>query len=282
MSEQIPIRVVCSPDADDLFMMRALLLGLIDTGRYRFEIDTAPTDALNRLADEEGPEVLALSIAHYPFVADTYQLLPHGGSMGEGYGPIVIAPQPATLDDLAGKRVGVPGLSTTAWAVLQMMIKVEPVVTPITPYQQIFDALREGRIDAGLVIHEGRLTYEREGFHVVADLGAWWSEVTRGLPLPLGGNAIRRDLDMDVIDEVSALLRASIAHGLAHRDEAIDWLLARGGPLTTREEVDRYLQMYANERTLDYGPAGRMAIEIFLEQGAAIGMFPEVELDWAP
>lgn len=281
MSEPLTIRVVCSPDADDLFMMRALMLGLIDTGRYRFEIELAPTDELNHLGEVDGPDVLAISIAHYPRLAEHYQLLPHGGSMGEGYGPIVVAPEPCTLEALAGKRVGVPGLSTTAWAVLRMMAEVDPVVTPITPYQLIFDALRAGSIDAGLVIHEGRLTYAREGFHQIADLGVWWSEVTGGLPLPLGGNAIRRDLDWVVADEVSALLRASIAHALEHRDEAIAWLLERGGALRTYEEVDRYLQMYANERTLDYGPAGRAAIEVLLEQGAALGLFPEVEVDWA-
>jgi 1,4-dihydroxy-6-naphthoate synthase len=263
-------------------MMRALMLGLIDTGPYTFDIETSHTDLLNARAGDDQPDVLAISIAHYPRVADTYQLLPHGGSMGEGYGPVVIAPTPMTLEDLRGKRVGVPGLSTTAWAVLRMMVDVEPVVTPITPYARIFEALREGRIDAGLIIHEGRLTFEAEGFHAVADLGVWWAGATGGLPLPLGGNAIRRDLGDETIADVSKILRASIAHALEHRDEAIAWLLERGGALTQHAQVSRYLDMYANQRTLDYETDGRVAVEVFLEQGVPLGLFPEVTLDWAP
>jgi 1,4-dihydroxy-6-naphthoate synthase len=276
------IRIACSPDADDLFMMRALIEGLIDTGSYTFEVDTSPTDDLNRLATEEGPEVLALSIAHYPHVAEHYQLLPHGGSMGEGYGPVVVASETLTLDDLRGKRVGVPGLSTTAWAVLRMMIEVEPVVTPIKPYALIFEALRDDRIDAGLIIHEGRLTFKEEGFQALADLGVWWSESTSGLPLPLGANSIRRDLEYHVIEEVSDILRRSIAHALDHRKDAIEWLIEKGSALKTPESVSTYLDMYANQRTLDYGADGRTAVEVFLEQGSALGLFPEVTVDWAP
>lgn len=276
------IRVSCSPDADDLFMMRALLEGLIDTGPYSFVIDTSPTDELNRLGEGEGPEVLAISIAHYPKVADRYLLLPHGGSMGEGYGPIVVAKEPMTLESLAGKRVAVPGLSTTAWAVLRMMVPVDPVVTPITPYHRIFEAMRNDVVDAGLIIHEGRLTYEDEGFHAVADLGAWWSHITGGLPLPLGGNTLRKDLPIEVQVEVSALLKASIAHGLENRDDSIAWLLARGGALKTAERVSQYLDMYANARTLDYGRDGKIAIATLLEQGAAMGLFPEVDVQYAP
>ena len=163
MGQTITVR--CSPDADDLFMMRALLEGLIDTEGYDFVIDSAPTDALNRLATgQDAPDVLAFSIAHWPQIADTYLMLPHGGSMGEGYGPVVIAGQPMDPDGLRGKRVAVPGLTTTAWATLQMAVEgLEPVVTPIVPYARIFEALRSGQVDAGLVIHEGRLTFEDEG-----------------------------------------------------------------------------------------------------------------------
>lgn len=260
------VRLACSPDADDLFMMRALLEGLIDTGPWQFEIDTSPTDALNRRSKSDRPEVLAMSIAHYPQMAEDYQLLPHGGSMGEGYGPIVVAPQPLEVADLPGLRVAVPGLSTTAWATLRMCVEVEPIVIPITPYARIFEALRAGEVDAGLIIHEGRLTYEDEGFHAVVDLGEWWAEQTGGLPLPLGGNTIRRDLGPTAIAEISALLKASIAHGLDHRDDAIAWLLARGGALKTHARVSRYLDMYANQRTLDYGQKGREAIQAFLDR----------------
>jgi 1,4-dihydroxy-6-naphthoate synthase len=271
------ISLTCSPDADDLFMMRALFEGLLDTGDYRFDISTSPTDALNRLASgDAGPDVLALSVAHFPRVADRYQLLPHGGSLGEGYGPVVVAREPMSLGDLAGLRVGVPGLSTTACTVLRMMVDVEAVVTPISPYSLIFDALRDGSIDAGLIIHEGRLTFEDEGFVKVVDIGEWWAEQNDGLPLPLGANAIRRDLGETVIAEVSALLRESIVLGLRDRDEAIEWLLAKGGPLGTAERVGRYLDMYANARTLDYGPDGVRGVEVLLERAADAGLLPRV------
>lgn len=278
------ITLACSPDADDLFMMRALLEGLIDTGGYRFEITTSPTDALNRLGDGgEGPDVLAMSIAHYPRVADRYRLLPHGGSMGEGYGPVVVAREPIELADLAGKRVGVPGLTTTAYSVLRLMVDdIEPVVTPITPYRLIFDALRSGQIDAGLIIHEGRLTFEDEGFHQVVDQGEWWAAQTGGLPLPLGGNCIARRLDETTTAEVSDLLRESIRHGLDHLDDAVQWLLAKGGPLDTAARVRQYLGMYANQRTLDYGAEGREGVRVYLERAAEAGFLPRVEVDWAP
>lgn len=275
------VRVACSPDADDLFMMRALVERRIDTGPYTFHVEHHPTDALNQLGKSDDIDVLAISIASYPKLSDRWQLLPHGGSAGEGYGPVVIAPTPMSLDELEGKRVGVPGLSTTAFAVLRMMVDVEPVITPISPYALVFDALREGRIDAGLVIHEGRLTFEDQGFHLVADLGKWWDSVT-GLPLPLGGNTIRRALGPEHIAQISAILRASILDGLADRDAALDWLLARSAALTTRAQVSHYLDLYANQRTVDWGEEGRAGIAVLLEQGTALGLWPEVDVDFAP
>jgi len=279
------ITVACSPDADDLFMFRALLEGRIDTGEYRFVIESRPTDALNRLAGSaEAPDVLALSTAAYPSVADVYQLLPHGGSMGEGYGPVVIAARPGRLEELVGARVAVPGLTTSAWAVLRMIQPgLEPVVTPIVPYTRIFEALRNGEVDAGLVIHEGRLTYEDEGFVKWVDIGEWWESQTGGLPLPLGANAIRRGLGEDVVAEVSTLLRASISDALEHREEAVAWLLAKGGALRTPERIRRYLDMYANERTLDYGKAGRAGIAAFFERAVRSGQLDALPpLDYAP
>jgi len=278
-----PIRVACSPDADDLFMMRALSEGLIDPGPFDWQIATAPTDALNRRGALDDLEVLAISIAWYPHLADRWQLLPHGGSMGEGYGPVVVAREAGALHRLRGARIAVPGLSTTAYSVLRIMLDdFTPVVIPIEPYDRVFDALRTAEVDAALIIHEGRLTFEREGFAMVAELGDWWSQQTGGLPLPLGGNTIRRDLEPEIRAAVSERLRASIAHGLADRDAAIDWLLSRGSALGTREAVDRYLGMYANDRTLDYGPDGRRAVEDFLARGAEAGLFEAVEVDWAP
>lgn len=277
----ITIRVKCSPDADDRFMFHALKFGLIDTGPYRFEIDHEPTNRLNELAEEGEVDVIALSIAAYPRVADRFQLLPHGGSLGEGYGPMLVAREDMAPSDLVGRKVAVPGLTTTAWTVLRMMVDCEPVVTPITPYALLFERLRSGEVDAALIIHEGRLAFEQEGFVPLVDLGVAWAQMTDNLPLPLGGNAIRRALGPEVIADVSALCRASIEHALAHREELIDWLLTFGGPLD-RSSMDRYLQMYANERTLDYGPDGRVAVEILLEQAADMGLVPECEIDWAP
>lgn len=279
------VSVAVSPDADDLFMVRALLEGLIDTRGWTFRIETLETDRLNRMAAGEGPDVSAISVAWYPQLAERWQLLPHGGSAGEGYGPVIIAPTPRlrstpamSLGDLRGKRIAVPGLTTTAYAVLRMMVPdIEPVVTPITPYARIFEALRRGEVDAGLVIHEGRLTFQAEGFVQIADLGVWWGQDTGGLPLPLGGNAIKRSLGPSAIAEVSEILRSSIAHGLAHREEAISWLLARGGALKTYEQVDKYLSMYANQRTLDWGPDGRQAIQLLMDR-----MGTGLTVDFAP
>ena len=283
MEGSLQIRVTCSPDADDLFMMRALLDGHIDTGPYQFVIDMAPTDDLNRRASsEDAPEVIAISIAHLPAVQEHYQLLPHGGSMGEGYGPVVITKEPTRLEDLVGKRVAIPGLTTSAWATLQLMVPdLTPVIVPIVPYTGIFDAISEGRVDAGLIIHEGRLTYEELGFYRVCDIGEWWAEQTGGLPLPLGGNTIARRLGPH-IPEVSRLLRESIAHGLAHQSEAVDWLLNKESALTTSEKMNEYLEMYANSRTLDYGPQGRLAIDEFFRRCSEAGILPAISVDYAP
>ncbi|MBX2798114.1 MAG: hypothetical protein KTR31_10605 [Myxococcales bacterium] len=285
------IRISCSPDADDLFMMRALLEQRIDTGPYRFEIGTSPTDALNRLAaGKEAPEVIALSIAHYPAVSDRYLLLPHGGSLGEGYGPVVVSDPTAqrvgSIADLRTATIGVPGLTTTAWLVLRLILgpdhQARPVVIPIEPPSRIFEAVRDGEVDAGLVIHEGRLTFADEGTVSVVDLGVWWAEQTGGLPLPLGGNAIRRDLGPEVVAEVSDLLRQSIAHGLEHRDEAIAWLMRRGTALGSEAQIGEYLDMYANQRTLDYGPEGRQGVEELFRRAVAADLLQgPVEVEWA-
>lgn len=281
------VRMAVSPDADDLFMVRALLDGAIDTSPYRFVVDTSPTDALNRLASgAEGPEVVALSAAHYPRVADRYRLLPHGGSMGEGYGPVVVARAPATLADLHDRPLAIPGATTTAWMVLRLLlpegVRPRPVEIPIVPHGRVFEALEAGEVDAALLIHEGRLTYEDRGLRKVFDLGEGWAAAVGG-PLPLGANAIRRDLPADDLARISDLLRRSIAHGLADRDAAVAWLLARGGPLATAERVSRYLDLYANARTLDYGEDGRAAFGELYRRAVAAGLLASVPpLDFAP
>ncbi len=278
------LRVSCSPDADDLYMFRALLEGLIDPGPFDWEIGTADTDALNREAGETGPDVSAISIGHYPALQDRWQLLPHGGSVGDGYGPVVVAPRPLSLEDLRGLRIAVPGLTTTAYVVLCLVLgeRFRPLVTPITPYARIFEALREGEVDAGLVIHEGRLNFREHGCHQVLDLGAWWKEQT-GLPLPLGGNAIRRDLGPEVIAEASTVLRESIRHALEHRDEGIAWILARGSALRSPSAVDRYLGMYANHETFGYSPAALEGMRVLFERARAADLVSgPVSLDLAP
>jgi len=263
-------------------MVRALLENRISTGPYRFEISTQPTDSLNQLASGNGPDVIAISVAHYPAVAASYQMLPHGGSMGEGYGPVVVSKSPLALHELADKTIAVPGLSTTAFTTLKMVLDFKPVVIPITPYERIFEALERGEVDAGLIIHEGRLTFQDHGLHQVLDLGEWWSTNTGGLPLPLGANAIKRSLGSTQIREVSELLRKSIQHALSDRDAAISWLLQRKGPLATYERVSNYLDMYANQRTLDYGVDGQVAVQRFIDHASQRGLLQQVDVDFAP
>ena len=277
------LKVSCSPDADDLFMFRALMDGHIDPGPFTWDIDTQDTDALNRIADGGGPDVTAVSIGYYPRIADRYQLLPHGGSVGDGYGPVVIAKEPCSLEDLRGKRVAIPGETTTAYLVLRLILDdFEPSVVPITPYERIFEAIDAGDVDAGLVIHEGRLTFQELGFHRIVDIGHWWKEQT-GLPLPLGGNVIARSLGDAQIAEASRILRASIAHALDNRDEAIAWLLAKGGALTSAERVSTYLDMYANGETLEYSDEARQGLAELYRRAHAAGLLPQpVPVDFAP
>jgi 1,4-dihydroxy-6-naphthoate synthase len=256
--------------------MWAILTRQIETDGLTLEVRTEETDRLNKLATSDGPDVSAISIAWYPKIAERYQLLPHGGSVGDGYGPALVSREPRTLPQLADARIAVPGLTTTAYHVLRSALSFSPVVVPITPPERIFEVLQAGEVDAAVVIHEGRLTFADRGFHLVADLGQIWQAQT-GLPLPLGGNAIRRDLGAGTIASVSRVLKSSIAHALANREEAMDWLLSRGGMLTERSQIDRYLGMYANHRTLDYGADGREAIARLL----AMQRFTQA-VDFAP
>lgn len=267
-----------SPDPDDLFMFRALIEGLVDPRGLTFDITTSDTDALNQMASGVGADINAISIAHYPRIAARYQLFRHGASVGRGYGPVVVALAGHAPATLAGKRIAVPGLTTTAWLVLRLLIgEFEPVVTPIIPYSRTFDTLRSGAVDAALLIHEGRLTYPDEGCTALLDLGVAWAERSGGLPLPLGGNVIRRSLGADVIARASAAISDSIAHALAHRDAAMDWLIGRGVTLQNRERLDQYLGMYANQDTLDMGDDGCEAVRRLLAEGAVRGWVPGVE-----
>lgn len=286
--ELLTIRLAYSPDADDAFMFWALREGHIDTRGLRFTHVRADTESLNRSAeDPDAPDVSAVSIHQYAYLADRWLLLPHGGSVGVGYGPVLVAREARDPASLRTGRLGVPGVRTTAYLVLRLLLGAdfEAVIVPIAPFRRAFDAVRGGEVDATLLIHEGRLLYEREDLHRVLDIGEAWQALT-ALPLPLGGNVIRKDLGPDTIARVSAVLRESIAYALAHRDEVIDWLVSsetREGVPRDRAMIDRYLSMYANADTLDYGAEGRRAIADLLARGHAAGLIPHaVDVEFAP
>jgi 1,4-dihydroxy-6-naphthoate synthase len=282
------IRLAFSPDSDDLFMFWPLLQGRVPTGPFRFEHERVDTQSLNQRALAGDLDVVAISIATYPAVADRYLLLPHGGSVGRGYGPVIVAKQSVPLASLAGLSIAVPGAGTTAYLVLRLLLDgFRPMFLPIQPYDRVFRALREGEVDAALLIHEGRLTYEREGFVRVAELGESWAAMTGGLPLPLGGNVIRRGLGPDTVAEVSHLLREGIRYALEHRDEMISELLCadtRTDLALDRATLDRYLAMYANADTLEYPPDARRAVEELFARAERAGLMqPGFHgVDWAP
>jgi 1,4-dihydroxy-6-naphthoate synthase len=264
------LRIGHSPDADDAFMFYALARGLVPTPGYRIEQVLMDIESLNRLALEGGIEVTAVSFHAYAHLADRYALLPCGASLGDGYGPLVVARRPMGPGDLRSVTVAVPGLLTSA--VLALRLAVGEVRVEVMPFDRILDAVAEGRAEAGLLIHEGQLTYGDRGVHRVIDLGAWWRDET-GLPLPLGGNAVRRDLGETAIADVARLLRQSIAYGLEHREEALGYALEFGRGIP-RRLADRFVGMYVNEFTLDYGERGRRAVETFLRRGHEAGLLP--------
>jgi 1,4-dihydroxy-6-naphthoate synthase len=282
-----PIRLAFSPDSDDIFMFWPLLRGKIDTGGLTFTAERADTETLNRRAEKSDVDVIAVSMGALPRIAANYMLLPHGASVGRGYGPVVVAKEPASLASLEGKRIGIPGERTTAYLVLRLVApSFVPVVVPIDPYTRAFEALRNGHVDAALLIHEGRLTYEREGFHAIVDLGRAWADATNGLPLPLGGNAIRRGLGDALIARVSDLCRKSIAWSLANREEVMRELLAeetRPGVSIDRALLDRYLDMYANEDTREMKDDARAAIVEMFRRARARGFVDrDVAIDFSP
>jgi 1,4-dihydroxy-6-naphthoate synthase len=264
------IRVAHSPDSDDAFMFYALARDLIDTEGLSYVHELQDIETLNRRALRGELEVTAVSIHAYAYLANHYALLPHGASMGDGYGPRLVTRAPSTRDDLRGRRIAVPGLLTTAYLALRLWLPDFEAVP--TPFDAIEDAVLGGSVDAGLLIHEGQLTYAASGLNLVVDLGAWWSEET-GLPLPLGGNVVRKDLGPDIIRRVSRHLRASIAHALDHRTSALDHAMqyARG---LGRDQADAFVGMYVNEWTLDYGERGRQAVGELLHRGADAGIIP--------
>lgn len=282
-----PIRLAFSPDSDDLFMFWPLLAGKVDPEGLAFESERADTEALNARAEAADLDVVAVSVARWPTIADKYLLLPHGMSVGRGYGPVVVARAARDLASLEGARIAVPGLRTTAAMVLRLLLpRFDAVVVPISPYARVFEALRSREVDAALLIHEGRLTYEREGLARVCDIGEAWAASTGGLPLPLGGNAIRRSLGADTVARVSRVCRASIAWALAHREETMAALLdreTRADVGLDRKMLDRYLAMYANADTLDPPADVRAAIDVLYTRAHAAGLLDSaVRAEFAP
>src|SRR3989440_7245042 len=271
------IRLGHSPDPDDAFMFWALAEGAIDSRGFEFEHVLRDIQTLNEWALEGRLETTAMSLHAYPHVQDRYMLLPHGASMGSGYGPVVVSREPLSEDDLRETEVAVPGKMTTAFLVLRMAIG--DFSYREVPFDQIPDEVSSGRADAGLLIHEGQLTYEAQGFTKVIDLGEWWLLET-GLPLPLGVNVARRDLGPEVLHDLSEVLRDSIQAGLDNREEAMEYALGFGRGLDT-ELADRFVAMYVNDFTCDYGEEGRAAVAELLRRGEELAAFPaRVQLDF--
>ena len=265
------IAVAHSPDSDDAFMFYGLASGKVPTNGIELEHVLADIETLNRAAFNGTYEVTAVSFHAYAHLTDRYLLLPHGSSMGDTYGPIVVARHdgPSTT---RGVQVAVPGTLTTAF--LALRIYDPSVAYVVMPFDEIQDAVRRGDVAAGLLIHEGQLTYQDEGLKKIVDLGEWWGERTGGLPLPLGGNVIRRDLGQAMIGHVSRLLHASIAYGLEHRTEALEYAMQFGRGLD-RAKADRFVGMYVNDLTLEYGDRGRTAVQRLLDEAWEKRLIPK-------
>jgi 5,8-dihydroxy-2-naphthoate synthase len=273
------IRLGHSPDADDAFMFWALATGRVETRGFEFEHVLRDIQTLNEWALEGRLETTAISLHAYPFVQDRYLLLPHGASMGAGYGPIVVAREPLSLADLTELEIAIPGRMTTAFLVLRMAIG--DFRSREVPFDEILDEVKSGGADAGLVIHEGQLTYEAEGLTKVLDLGEWWLLET-GLPLPLGANVARRDLGDENLRELSTVLRESIRAGLDHRSEAMAYAMEFSRGLEPHL-ADRFVGMYVNDLTCDYGEEGRRAVEELLRRAEAVGAYEHpVRVEFVP
>ena len=262
------IHVAHSPDSDDAFMFYALASGKIDTEGLSYVHQLQDIETLNQRALRGELEVTAVSIHAYAYLSDKYALLPHGASMGDRYGPRLVARTPMARDQLRGKKIAIPGMLTSAYLALRLF---EPDFEPaVVPFDEIEDAVVRGDVDVGLLIHEGQLTFADRGLHLVQDLGEWWFGET-GLPLPLGGNVVRKDLGADLIQKISRHLHDSIAYSLRHRTAALDHSMqyARG---LERERADTFVGMYVNDWTLDYGERGRRAVQQFLQRGVEQGL----------
>jgi 1,4-dihydroxy-6-naphthoate synthase len=278
-SQTREITIAHSPDSDDAFMFYGLATNKVRVPGLRFTHTLCDIETLNQKArDGNGVyDVTAISFHAYPYIQHNYALLPSGGSVGEGYGPMVVAGRAFTLDEIKGKKIAVPGTLTTAYLALNLF--APGIETEVVPFDQIIPQVLEGKYEAGLIIHEGQLTYDKSGLYRIVDLGKWWQKVT-GLPLPLGGNAIRRSLGPELMSSVGGALRESIQYALDHRDEALAYAMQFARDLDTAL-ADRFVGMYVNERTLDYGTDGREAVRRLLDMGHKAGIIPfEAKVDF--
>jgi 1,4-dihydroxy-6-naphthoate synthase len=271
------ITVAHSPDSDDAFMFYGLATNKIRVPGLRFTHTLCDIETLNRDAQRGVYDVSAISFHAYPYIQNDYALMSCGGSVGEGYGPMLVSSRPFTPAEIKERRIAIPGKLTTAYLALELFapgIEVE-----VVPFDQIIPAILEGKYEAGLIIHEGQLTYDKSGLHRIVDLGRWWQKVT-GLPLPLGGNAIRRSLGPELMSSVTQALHDSIQYAIDHRDEALAYAMQFARDLDT-QLADKFVGMYVNERTLDYGDDGREAVRRLLEMGHKAGIIPQAsQIDW--
>ncbi len=271
------IKIAHSPDSDDAFMFYGLATNKIRVPGLKFTHELCDIETLNRRAMEGYFDVTAISFHAYPYIADKYALMPSGGSVGEGYGPMIISTKNYSLGEIKKVKVAVPGTLTTAY--LSLKLFAPTIETEVVPFDQIIPAVLEGKYEAGLIIHEGQLTYAKSGLHKIVDMGKWWRDMT-GLPLPLGGNAIKRSLGESTMQKVCKALKDSIQHALDHREQALQYAMQFARDLEP-QQADKFVGMYVNERTLDYGSDGREAVARLLDMGYNAGVIPnKVSLDW--
>ena len=284
---QFLITFCYSSDSDDAFMYWAIRNKIIDTSPFILKIQTGNTEDLNRLALSGTPDICALSIFAYGLISDQYFLFPHSGSVGRNYGPVIVSKKNYTLDDLPNLLVAIPGENTTAHCLLKLLSpQTKTKVIPIIPFEGVLQAIEQGEVDAGLLIHEGLLLYSQRGLHLVSDLGRWWFQKT-SLPLPLGGTVIKKGLGRKTISFLSFCLRSSIKYALEHREEVLQSIIRKEKRMTRslhdQKLIHTYLSLYANEDTLDYGEDGRKAIQTFLNLTHEAGLLPKrVQVEFTP
>lgn len=276
-TEPREIKIAHSPDSDDAFMFYAMATNKVRVAGLKFTHELCDIETLNRRALEGVYDVTAISFHAYPYLQDKYALMPSGGSVGEGYGPMIVSPRPYSASEVKKLKIAVPGTMTTAY--LSLKLFAPTIETEVVPFDQIIPQVLAGKYEAGLIIHEGQLTYAKSGLHKIVDMGKWWRDMT-GLPLPLGGNAIKRDLGADLMVTVCRALKDSIQYALDHREQALQYAMQFARDLEV-QQADKFVGMYVNERTLDYGADGREAVSRLLDMGYNAGVIPHrPKVDW--